>query len=420
MRAQSGAALLESANRSKPEQFLGAGGADASPAKPAKPAEDVSSPVQKTEQGPDMETESAPETTPEKQKKAEKQKKESPTAKKEEPAPLPPMPERQVWQAKRGRKKVELEVGGMGLSVSAGGKHLDNYLYMSLGGWGEAEGLLQLDLAEGKVVKFTAPEAEEIAEAMTAAARVLAKAKKTEAPTGKIKLESAEAKAPAAAAEDAADAPVLPEVGDKLRCLKTTTIREASEMESASVENLAKGSVIEVLEIVELDTGFRVRFSRGWSSMRAKSGTVLFAVVDRSEPEAILAGKGSPAKPAKPSQQPEAAKSGGGGAGAGGKGRDLFKESVAEIKKAAMADAAYKKSNADRALLSDAARKYRSACGESWPTAAISMESPYCSCRLTVTRPPHPQCRADVSRSSRVRCARIELAGLARAAAGDG
>ena len=197
-----------------------------------------------------------------------------PTAKKEEPAPLPPMPERQVWQAKRGRKKVELEVGGMGLSVSAGGKHLDNYLYMSLGGWGEAEGLLQLDLAEGKVVKFTAPEAEEIAEAMTAAARVLAKQAKKKpppkAPTTKIKLASAEAKPPEPAPaqdddgrdDDAADRAVLTslatgcrQVGDKLKCVKSTTIRQSSEMDSAKLENLAKGSVIEVLECVKLETG---------------------------------------------------------------------------------------------------------------------------------------------------------------------
>eukprot|EP01051_Picozoa_sp_SAG22_P012690 SAG22_NODE_1342_length_4685_cov_3.468818_3_plen_908_part_00 len=368
VKSKAGNPLLEKADASEEESFGAEGPAGAKAASPAASSAAAGAA-----------TAGSPE---EGQQESPKKPKEEAA----EPAETFVLPEQKLYDAKLKKKKVQLEVGGMGLQVTdQKGKPLDKYLYMSLGGWGEEAGFLQVDLSSGKAVRFQTDAAEEIAEAMTAAARVLAKqGAPTKAPTGKIKLESAEAAAPAPAVEDDADDvdaddAVTAEVGDKWRCVKAATIRTTMEMDSDTIEGLGKGSVIEVLEVHTLDTGIvRVRCSRGWTSVKAKSGATLLEKVDAAEAEVYLSKAGaagvsvsaktptkeagSPAAAAEPTVENQTAASPAEKKKGGGGGGDLFKASVAEIKKAAVADAAYKRSAKDKVMLSDTVRKYRAAC----------------------------------------------------------
>eukprot|EP01052_Picozoa_sp_SAG31_P003142 SAG31_NODE_118_length_24006_cov_8.219266_2_plen_433_part_00 len=88
------------------------------------------------------------------------------------------------YEARRGRKKVTLQVGGMSLQHFERGKPVASYLYMSLDGWGETmDGNLELRMADGKMVSFKTDDAEEICAAMSAAAQVLATKMKSPSPS---------------------------------------------------------------------------------------------------------------------------------------------------------------------------------------------------------------------------------------------
>ena len=82
------------------------------------------------------------------------------------------------YEVKKGSKKMQAQVGSMGLQLFAGGKPADNYLYQSMAGWGEEDGALQIDFQDDTQVILKTADAEEIAEAMTAEAMKLAKAHK--------------------------------------------------------------------------------------------------------------------------------------------------------------------------------------------------------------------------------------------------
>ena len=76
-----------------------------------------------------------------------------------------------------------------------------------------------------------------------------------------------------------------PEIGDMYRVIKAAGLRELAELDSPSVGGLAKGSVVEVLEVVALEAGkTRIRCDAGWTSLCGKSGAALMEKVGRSEP----------------------------------------------------------------------------------------------------------------------------------------
>ena len=55
------------------------------------------------------------------------------------PAPLSPAAGAQMYDVKKGSKKLQLSVGTMGLQLFAGGKPLENMLYAKMQGWAEDE-----------------------------------------------------------------------------------------------------------------------------------------------------------------------------------------------------------------------------------------------------------------------------------------
>eukprot|EP01045_Picozoa_sp_COSAG04_P061257 COSAG04_NODE_31365_length_257_cov_0.651899_1_plen_85_part_11 len=56
------------------------------------------------------------------------------------------------YEVKKGSKKMQAQVGSMGLQLFSGGKPADNYLFKSMRGWGENGGDLQLDFQDGEQV----------------------------------------------------------------------------------------------------------------------------------------------------------------------------------------------------------------------------------------------------------------------------
>eukprot|EP01051_Picozoa_sp_SAG22_P018889 SAG22_NODE_3318_length_1782_cov_1.431967_1_plen_252_part_10 len=102
--------------------------------------------------------------------------------------------------------------------------------------------------------------------------------------------------------EDDDDNEALPTVGDKFICTKAATLRETAAMDSAPTGALLKTSVIEVLESTVNETGqTRIRCSRGWTSIYARSGAALLEKADRSLPEEFL----EPPPAEMPEPQPE-------------------------------------------------------------------------------------------------------------------
>ena len=107
--------------------------------------------------------------------------------------------------------------------------------------------------------------------------------------------------------DDAADVEPI-EVGDKMKVVKGATLRETKELDSEQLGALPKGSVIEVLEVVVLESGrTRVRCSKGWTSVTGKSGSDLLEKTDADAVEHFVEAvvEKEEAAPASPAPAPE-------------------------------------------------------------------------------------------------------------------
>eukprot|EP01045_Picozoa_sp_COSAG04_P023655 COSAG04_NODE_2842_length_3494_cov_36.862739_4_plen_497_part_01 len=197
----------------------------------------------------------------------------------------------EMYEAKRGRKDVKLQVSQMGVSVfdKKGQKKDTTYLYQNLVSWGEEDGAVVL-ATNDESAEFKTEHAEEIVQEMTTQAQALAqamraqkKAEKEESPApdeqpddGEESSEPEDESMLSGEEDDEEEEDAESIVGSKYEAIAKGAIRAGFELDSDKLGALKVGNVIEALEARKNDDGImRVRFAQGWTSLTARSGTVL-------------------------------------------------------------------------------------------------------------------------------------------------